>query len=109
MPWWLVWVLLSVAALVFLGWVLLRLWRAFRALLAELEALGELMDRLEARMAELDELAAAEGTSEGPGIVLTPRERAELHALRAEIKARRNARRQARYRKVSATWDGITG
>lgn len=109
MPWWLVWVLLGVAAVVFLGWVGLRLWRAFRALLAELEGLGEVLDRLESRMAELDQLAAAEESEESPVLVLSPEERTELRALRAEIRERRRSRRQVRYEKVAATWDKVTG
>ena len=37
MPWWLVWVLLVLAALALLVWIGLRLYRAFRALMVELE------------------------------------------------------------------------
>lgn len=108
MPWWLVWVLLVVAAIALLVWVGLRLWRIFRGLLHELEEAQVVLDRLTERLEELEE-AAAQAQAIAPEIVITPERREELQAVRAEVRATRRARKQARYDRMSARWDHITG
>lgn len=108
MPMWLVWVLLVIAALVYLGWAMRRLWHAGKALAAELKRASVVTARLEARIAELEEIAARSAQI-APEIVLTPDRRRELKERRAQVKRIRRARRWARYERMSARWDDVTG
>lgn len=108
MPWWLVWVVLVVLALAVLAWIGLRLYRSFRALLAEVHVAQGVLARLETRLAELEEVAGA-GAAIAPEITASDERRAELRELRSGVKAVRRGRRQARYDRVSARWAGITG
>lgn len=107
MPMWLVWILLVVSAFVFLGWVVTKLWRAGKGLAAELALAQETLERLEARMAELDEIAARAPVR--AEIVLSDDRRRELRERRAQVKRIRRARKQARFERAQAQWDRITG
>lgn len=107
MPMWLVWVILVIGAIVFLGWVVTRLWRAGKGLAAELVRAQETLERLEARMAELEEISQRAPVR--AEIVLTQDRRRELHERRAQVKRIRRARKQARFERASAQWDRITG
>lgn len=108
MPWWLIWVLLVLAALTLLVWIGLRLWRAFRALLAEVERAQEVLGRLEERMAELEELGDA-AAQIVPELVIDPERRAELAEARNDVRRTRRARKQARHERAVGEWDAITG
>lgn len=108
MPWWLVWVLLVLAALAFLIWIGLRLYRQVKALLAELRRAEAVVIELQEKIADLEEAAATAGAIEAD-LTLTPERRAELHETRAAVRATRQARRRARYERASASWDEVTG
>ncbi|TGO04678.1 hypothetical protein [Serinibacter arcticus] len=108
MPWWLVWVVLVVLALAVLAWIGFRLYRSFRALLAEVRLAQGVLERLETRLAELEEVAEATSAI-APEITASDERRAELREVRAGVSAVRRARKQARYDRVSARWAGITG
>ena len=108
MPWWLVWVLLAIAALGFLIWVGLRLWRSFRALVKEVQAAQLVLDRLNETVARLEE-AAGEAQEIEAHLVLTQQDREDLHAARTAVRALRSSRRAARYQRAVTTWDQMTG
>lgn len=108
MPWWLVWVLLAVAALGFLIWVGLRLWRSFRALIKEVQAAQVVIDRLGETVARLEE-AAGEAEQIEARLLLSQQERDEVHQARAEVRAQRSARRTVRYERAVTSWDQLTG
>lgn len=108
MPWWLIWLLLVLAALALFVWLGIRLWRIGRGLLAELERAEVVLDRLDARLAELEE-AASRARAIEPELLLGPERRAELHASRARVRQARAGRRRVRYDRASRVWDDITG
>lgn len=108
MPWWVVWVLLAVAALGFLIWVGLRLWRSFRALVKEVQAAQLVLDRLNETVARLEE-AAGEAEEIEARLVLSQRDREELREERAAVRAERSARRSERYERAVTGWDQLTG
>ncbi|TNU73114.1 hypothetical protein FH969_13105 [Miniimonas arenae] len=108
MPWWLVWVILVVAALGVFAWIGLRLWRSVKALGREVAKAEVVLERLEARVRELDELAG-EVEAIAPQIVLSPQQRTALHEVRAGVRATRRARRRFRFERAAAQWDDISG
>lgn len=107
MTWWLIWVILVIAALALLVWVGLRLWRSFKALLTEMEKAQEVLDALSTRVAELE--ALQDEITIAPELLLTPERRSALAAARADVKARRRSRRLARSARATAQWDAVTG
>lgn len=108
MPWWLVWVLLAVAALGFLIWVGLRLWRSFRALIKEVQAAQLVMERLSETVARLEE-AAGEAEQIEARLLLSQDEREEIRQERADVRAQRRARKNSRYKRAVTSWDQLTG
>lgn len=107
MIWWPVWIVLILGALAVLVVLGVRLYRQGKALAAEVERALAVAERLEQRMAELEELAQEREIA--PELFLTPERRAELSELRAQVRATRRARRDARYQRVRERWNRVTG
>ncbi|ACQ80314.1 hypothetical protein Bcav_2059 [Beutenbergia cavernae DSM 12333] len=105
MLWFVVWTVLVLAALAALVLVGLRLWRSGKALLAELERASELAERLERRLAALEE--AAPQLPVEAEIMLTSERRDALHAARADIRAARATRRAIRADRAYGWWNRI--
>lgn len=103
MPWWPIWIVLVLATLALLVWLGLRLWRSAKALLAEVERAGAVLDALDADSADH---AVAPIESE---LFASPERRAELRASRSAVRAARRARRRDRFERAYATWQTITG
>lgn len=100
MLWFAVWFVLVVGTLVGAFFLARSLWRSAKALLAELERLGDVLDRLAERA---DALAATAGTTPAPVVLDDPAPaRARLAAAqlaRAARRARRAERHEAAYRR----------
>jgi len=110
--WFAVWTTLVVATLVGAFFLGRSLWRSVRALLAELHKASEVMERLETRLGELEEAAAAAAAdAPGPDVGAGAERRAELRevlrrlrrerAERAEVRAERHAGTYERWRSFS--------
>lgn len=106
MLWFAVWTTLVVATLVG-AFVLGRsLWRSVRGLLAELRRASDVMERLETRLAELEEAAAAAAASlPGPDVGAGAERRAEIRAVLARLRQQREDRAAVRAERHLGTYE----
>lgn len=105
MLWALVWVTIVLGGLGTIAFLAFRLWRQAKALLAQLEASGEVLGRLTEAIEALDRTPAHLPAE----LVLSDERRADLHQARAEVSAARTLRRQDRAARAGAQWAEITG
>lgn len=102
MLWWILWTVLVVGAVV-VGFLLVRhVYRSGKAVAAEFARAAEVAGRLEERVAELTEVVAA-AHPVGPANVDDPARAHQVRAAAREVmdrrRARRDARREATYRR----------
>ncbi|HMO10752.1 MAG TPA: hypothetical protein PKB06_04460 [Actinotalea sp.] len=102
--WWLLWTVLVLAGAGVLFLVGRRLWRQGGALLRATTALGELASRLEERTAELT-VAAQDAHPVEPVVVQDPERARALWADAAALRARRRARKDARREATFRRWE----
>lgn len=95
-----VWVVLVLGAAVTAALLWRGLWRRVRALVAELEAAGAVVGRLEDRIAELTSPPVAPG----PPALVDDAARRAVRARRDGLRAARRARSQARRDRAIARW-----
>lgn len=106
MIWFAVWtvlVLATIAGAVLLG---LRLWRSGKALLTQLETTGQVMDRLQTRIEELEAVRGPEPTFT-PSLLATEVQRERWRAVRQANLDTRAARRAVRRGLAYKRWDAV--
>lgn len=102
MIWFAVWTTLVLATLAGAALLGQRLWRSGKALLAQLHETGEVLDRLQDRIDELER--ARTETDHVPDLVATDEQRARWRAVRATNRERREERRRRRRAATYARW-----
>jgi hypothetical protein len=100
---WTVLVLATIAGAVLLG---LRLWRSGKALLKQLEATGEVMDRLQTRVEELEAARGPEPVFT-PSLLATEEQRERWRTVRQANRDTRAARRAVRRGLTYKRWDAV--
>lgn len=105
MLWFAVWTVLVLGALVCAVLLAMYLWRHFKALLAQVSRSGEVFDRLETTMAELDAQNAARAFT--PDLTAGEAEREAWRQQRRDNLAARAERVKARRSRTLERWRAI--
>lgn len=105
MLWFAVWTVLVLGALACFVLLALYLWRHFKALMAQLSSSGEVFERLDRTMAELDEQIAQRRFT--PDLGATETEREAWRQTRRDNLAARAERVHARRSRTLKRWRAI--
>ncbi|WP_147917424.1 hypothetical protein [Ruania zhangjianzhongii] len=105
MWWFAVWTVLVLGALACFVLLALHLWRHFKALMAQLSRSGEVFERLDSTMAELDEQFAQRTFT--PDLSATEAEREVWRQRRRDNLSARAERVQARRSRTLERWRAI--
>ena len=105
MLWFVVWTVLVLGALTCAVLLAMYLWRHFKALMAEVSRSGEVFERLDRTISELDEQVSRRRFT--PDLSATEAERERWRQRRRDNLAARAARVQARRSRTLERWRAI--